>query len=148
VSLALLGSIGVLFYFCATPIVRFFVPDDAALIEHGTVVLRFTAMSFVFSGVQLGLAGTFRGAGDTFITMLLAAIGVWCVQLPIAYVLSKHTALGALGIWWMFPIAGAINTLFALAYFKWGRWRSIRLTDAQKLQTRVSEEILIEEGRS
>jgi putative MATE family efflux protein len=148
VSLLLLGSIGVLFYFGATPIVRFFVPDDPALIEAGTVVLRFTAMSFVFSGIQLGLAGTFRGAGDTFITMLLAAIGVWCVQLPIAYVLSKHTELGAMGIWWMFPIAGFINTLFALAYFKWGRWRSIRLTDAQKLQTRVSEEILIEEGSS
>jgi Na+-driven multidrug efflux pump len=148
VSLLLLGSIGVLFYFGATPIVRFFVPDDPALIEAGTVVLRFTAMSFVFSGIQLGLAGTFRGAGDTFITMLLAAIGVWCVQLPIAYVLSKHTELGAMGIWWMFPIAGFINTLFALAYFKWGRWRSIRLTDAQKLQTRISEEILIEEGSS
>lgn len=148
VSVALLGAIGMAFYFAATPIVRFFVPDDPALIEAGTVVLRFTAASFVFSGAQLGLAGTFRGAGDTFITMLLAAIGVWCVQLPIAYLLSKHTALGALGIWWMFPIAGAINTVFALAYFKWGRWRTLRLTDAQKLQTRVSEEILIEEGRS
>jgi Na+-driven multidrug efflux pump len=105
-------------------------------------------MSFVFSGIQLGLAGTFRGAGDTFITMLLAAIGEWFVQLPIAWLLSKHIGLGADGIWWMFPIAGAINTLFAVAYFKWGRWRTIRLTDDQKLQTRVSEEILIEEGSS
>jgi putative MATE family efflux protein len=146
VSLLLLGALGVVFWFGAVPIVRFFVPDDAALIAEGAIVLRFIAASFVFSGVQLGLAGTFRGAGDTFITMLLAGIGVWCVQLPIAYLLSKHTALGAMGIWWMFPIAGLINTSIALAYFKWGRWRSIRLTEAQQLQTRVSEEILIEEG--
>lgn len=148
VSVLLLGGVGAVFYLAAVPIVRFFVPDDPALIESGAVVLRFTAASFVFSGAQLGLAGTFRGAGDTFITMLLAAIGVWFVQLPIAWLLSKHTTLGALGIWWMFPIAGAINTLLAMAYFKWGRWRTIRLTDARKLQAQVSEEILIEEGRS
>jgi putative MATE family efflux protein len=147
VSLLLLGAVGVVFFFAAVPIVHFFVPEDAELIAAGATVLKFMAASFVFSGVQLGLAGTFRGAGDTFITMLLATIGVWLVQLPIAYLLSKHTALGASGLWTMFPIAGFINTALALAYFKWGHWRSIRLTDASKLQTRVSEEILIEEGQ-
>jgi MATE family, multidrug efflux pump len=146
-SLLLLGAVGVLFFFGAAPIVRFFVPEDAELIAAGAIVLKYMAASFVFSGVQLGLAGTFRGAGDTFITMLLATIGVWLVQLPIAYALSKYTTLGATGLWIMFPIAGLINTALALAYFKWGRWRSIRLTDDKKLQTRVSEEILIEEGQ-
>jgi len=148
VSLLLLGAVGIIFFVGATPITRFFVPEDAQLIAAGALVLKFMAASFIFSGVQLGLAGTFRGAGDTFITMLLAAIGVWLVQLPIAYLLSHHTDLGATGLWIMFPIAGAINTALALAYFKWGPWRNISLTDAKKLQTRVSEEILIEEGGS
>ena len=148
VSLLLLGAVGILFFIFASPIVRFFVPEDAALIEEAARVLRYMSIGFGTIGVQLALSGAYRGAGDTFITMLLSAIGVWIVQLPIAVFLSKYTALHVNGLWLSYPLSSVINLAVALWYFRSGRWKRIRLTADKKLQVKVSEEILIEEGRS
>jgi Na+-driven multidrug efflux pump len=148
VSLWLLGAVGILFFIFASPIVRFFVPEDAALIEEAARVLRYMSIGFGTIGVQLALSGAYRGAGDTFITMLLSAIGVWIVQLPIAVFLSKYTALHVNGLWLSYPLSSVINLAVALWYFRSGRWKRIRLTADKKLQVKVSEEILIEEGRS
>lgn len=143
----LLGSAGVVIILAAVPIMRAFVPEDPALVIAGAEALRWIALNFALSGVQLSLTGTFRGAGDTFATMLLAAVGTWIVLLPIAWLLSTQTSLGAKGIWMTYPIAGAINTLIALGYLRYGRWRRIRLTPERELESRVSAEIMIEEGQ-
>ena len=147
-SMALLGGASLLIIFAAAPIVRVFVPEDPGLVTAGADVLRWMAAAFALMGAQLSLAGTFRGAGDTFAAMLLSAAGTLLVQLPIAWLLSKHTTLGATGIWMTYPISGCVNTLISLAYLRHGRWRRIRLTPERELEVRVSAEILIEEGRS
>jgi len=146
-GLLLLGSAGLLVAASAAAIVRFFVPQDPALVVAGAQTLRWMALSFGFSGVQLALAGTFRGAGDTLATMGLAAIGVWGVLLPIAWLLSAQPDLGVRGIWIAYPIAGAINLLLALLYLRYGRWQRMRLTAESALASQVNAEILIEEGR-
>jgi putative MATE family efflux protein len=146
-GLLLLGSAGLLVALAAAPIVRFFVPQDPALVMAGAETLRWMALSFGFSGVQLALAGTFRGAGDTIATMALAAVGVWLVLLPLAWLLSTHLEFGARGVWIAYPIAGAINLLLALLYLRHGRWQRMRLTAESRLASQVNAEILIEEGR-
>ena len=93
-SMALLGGASLLIIFAAAPIVRVFVPEDPGLVTAGADVLRWMAAAFALMGAQLSLAGTFRGAGDTFAAMLLSAAGTLPVQLPIAWLLSKHTTLG------------------------------------------------------
>jgi Na+-driven multidrug efflux pump len=80
--------------------------------------------------------------------MLLSALGVWVVQLPIAFCISKYTAMGEDGIWLSFPLSSVINMLVSIWYFRHGQWKRIQLTDEKELQVKVSEEILIEEGRS
>lgn len=147
-SVWLLGAIGIVFFVFAAPIVRFFVPEDAALIAESALVLRYMAVAFATLGVQLALSGAYRGAGATFITMLLSALGVWVVQLPIAFCISKYTAMGEDGIWLSFPLSSVINMLVSIWYFRHGQWKRIQLTDEKELQVKVSEEILIEEGRS
>jgi Na+-driven multidrug efflux pump len=106
------------------------------------------SLAFAFTGVQLSLSGTFRGAGDMTATLLLSAVGAWLVLLPIATMLARHTPLGVTGVWIAYPVAGAINTAIALAYYRYGRWRRIRLTAERRLESQVSAEILIEEGQS
>jgi Na+-driven multidrug efflux pump len=118
------------------------------LIEAGATVVRIMALSFGLSGAQMGLAGAFRGAGDTFVPMLLAILGTWVLQIPMAWLLAHYTILGSTGLWLSYPLSGAVITAVTIARFKGGRWKNIRLTADQHLQKRVTEEILIEEGRS
>ena len=143
----LLTGAGVLTFAGAIPIMRFFVPDDTGLIIAGATVVRFMAWSFGLIGIQMGLSGTFRGAGDTFISMALAIFSTWVLQLPMAWILSQYTALGSLGLWWSYPLSGTLATIATIAYFKTGRWKTINLTPEQNFQQKVTAEILIEEGR-
>jgi len=147
-SFALLGTVGAGLALAAAPVVRVFASHDPALVAEGARVLHWMGLSFALMGLQLSFAGTFRGAGDTFATMILSAIGFWLVQLPIAWTLSQHTALGADGIWMTYPVSSTINALISFAYLRHGRWRRVRLTAERELEARVSAEILIEEGQS
>lgn len=121
-SCVLMLAIGTLFFFGATTVIHFFVPVDVQLIEYAALVLCIYAATFAFSGVQLAMAGAFRGAGDTFTTMLLTLLGTWVIQLPLAWLMSHYTSLGEMGLWWSAPIATVLNTAIAVAYFKSGRW--------------------------
>lgn len=125
-SCVLMLAIGTLFFLGSTPVIHFFVPVDERLIEYAALVLCIYAATFAFSGVQLALAGSFRGAGDTFTTMLLTLLGTWAIQLPLAWLMSHYTSLGEMGLWWSAPIATVLNTTIALVYFKSGRWLRAR----------------------
>ncbi|HEX6940639.1 MAG TPA: MATE family efflux transporter, partial [Longimicrobiales bacterium] len=82
--------------------------SDPALIELGAVLLGFAAAFQVFDGGQATGIFLLRGAADTKIPTVLAAIGYWGVGLPIAYALGFHTALGPRGIWTGLALALAV----------------------------------------
>lgn len=126
-GIAVLGTAGAAIAILATPIAQAFVPNDAGVVQTAASALRWMAISFALMGLQLSLAGTFRGAGDTLAAMLLSAIGTWLVQLPIAWLLAHQAGLGVRGIWMTYPLAGLVNTLIALLYWRHGRWRRLRL---------------------
>lgn len=121
-NLLLMLSIAAVFFTFASPIMHFFVSNDEELIATGTIVLRIFALSFPCNGILLALSGTFRGAGDTFNTMLLTLMGIWAVQLPLAVVLSQHTSLAEIGLWCSAPLATLINATLAILYFKSRYW--------------------------
>ena len=125
-SFCLMLMIGAFFFLSATLVIRFFVPVDARLIEYAALVLRIYSAIFALSGVQLAMAGVFRGAGDTFTTMLLTLVGTWAIQLPLAVVMSRYTSLGEMGLWWSSPVTAVLNTTIAIVYFKSGRWLRAR----------------------
>lgn len=118
----LMSLLSVVIYCAANPILKLFVPTDELLVTHATTALRIFSISFGLAGIQLGLGGAFRGAGATLFTMLLTVCSAWAVQLPVAFVLSRFTSLGELGLWWASPITSLINTVIALAFFMSGRW--------------------------
>jgi Na+-driven multidrug efflux pump len=62
-----------------------------------------------------------RGAGDTFIPMLITFFALWVVRIPAGYFLSEKW--GRTGIWWAIPIAWAIGLSLSYTYYKTGRWK-------------------------
>lgn len=138
---------GVIVFLFAPYFIAFFVPGDMAVIAEGSVFLRTMSLVWGFLAVQFALTGVLRASGNMVVTMVLTLVSQWVLQFPLAYVLSKHTVLGAHGIWWAFPIANVLITLITLAVYSKGDWKKKRLTDTEDALTeQVSEEVLAEEG--
>jgi putative MATE family efflux protein len=146
IAFVVLSAVGVFAFFFAEEIMRFFVPGDAQVIELGAVFIRIMGPSFGFMGAQQTLAGAFRGAGDTHFAMATAIILQWVVQFPLALILSKHTPLGIIGIWWAFPMSFALTALLSVWWFVRGSWMTKRLSVEKQFEEEVSEEIISEEG--
>jgi len=146
-AFGLLTAAAVLVFVCATPIVRFFIPSDPAVIREGAWVVRSMAVSFGLMGVEMSLMGAFRGAGNTLLPMVLAIVSAWGIQIPVAYGLSHYTALGERGLWYSFPITALLTALLTILRFKRQRWKPLVRTPEEALRDKVREEILIEEGR-
>jgi putative MATE family efflux protein len=144
-AFGILAAAGIAFFAGAPYVVRFFVPHDPALIAQGATVVRFMAVSFGFIGLQQSLMGAFRGAGDTFVPMTLAIVNVWLLQLPVAYLLSRHAALGASGLWYAFPVSAVTTAGLGLLRFRTHSLRDLRRVAEDELRQKVTAEILLEE---
>ena len=142
-----LSALGLVVFLFPTQLVSFFVPGDAAVVAEGAKFLRIMALSWGFIGAQFALSGVFRASGNMVVNMMLTIVALWVLQFPLAYVLSKHTSLGAEGIFWSTPIANIVVTLITACIYLHGGWRKKRILDDEEMLTgRVSEEILSGEG--
>lgn len=123
-----LTGIGIVLFFLAEPITRFFVPGDEQVIQDGALFIKIMAPSFGLLGIQQVLNGVFNGAGFTTASLLISVFSLWVVRFPLAFMLSHNTTLEATGIWWAFPISNLIAAIIAFVYYKMGYWkvRSIR----------------------
>jgi putative MATE family efflux protein len=137
---------GLLTFFAAAGISRFFIPQGGPAIEQSAVFIRAIALTFGFIGLQQVLTGSLRGAGDTVAPMVLAMISLWMLRFPLAYVLSAHTTLQVRGIWYAFPVTTVLSAAMAGYWFLWGGWRDKRLLDEIEFSEQVREEATIEEG--
>lgn len=141
-----LTGIGIVVFIFAPELVRFFVPNDSAVITMGATFLRFTSLSWGFIGIQFSLAGVLRGSGNLMSTMVLAIVSQWVLQFPIAYILSRHTSLGVHGLWLAFSLTNILIALISMAWCAKGDWKKTKLTAEEKLTEKISEETIIEEG--
>jgi putative MATE family efflux protein len=143
VGFAGLSVPGLLAFLFPAAIVAFFVPNDRAVIEAGADYLRISALAWGFLGLQFALTGVLRASGNMVVTMVLTLVSQWVLQFPLAYVLSKHTALEAHGIWWSFPVTNVVIGLITLGVYAKGDWKRKRLLDEEEiLTTKVSDDIL------
>lgn len=127
-SFLILSFVGLLFFIFSRQIITAFVPGEPEVIMQGVYFLRLIALSFGFIGIQVVLNGTFRGSGNTFMSMLFATI--WsALILLFAYLLSKHSSLGVEGIWWSYPIANVLGATMVTIWFLRGKWKEKRLIE-------------------
>jgi MATE family multidrug resistance protein len=89
--------------------------DDPAIVALGQKLLLVAAAFQIFDGAQVAGISVLRGAADTKVPMVLAAIGYWVVGLSAALVLGFRTELGPVGIW--IGLAASLAVVaFALAF--------------------------------
>ena len=69
------------------------------VIAVGIQLLLVAAAFQVFDGAQVAGMCVLRGAADTRVPMVIAALGYWCVGLPVSYVLAFRLDAGPTGVW-------------------------------------------------
>lgn len=90
--------------------------SDPELVRLGSTLLLFAAAFQLFDGGQVAGISVLRGAADTRVPMLIAALGYWVVGLPAAYLLGFHAGLGARGIWT--GLAASLGVVAVLMAFR------------------------------
>jgi putative MATE family efflux protein len=106
----LMGAIGVVFGLFGEPLMHIF-SDDPTVTRLGGEVL----------------AGGLRGAGDTRYPMLVTMIGVWCVRLPIGWVLGVGLGLGLQGIYYVYVADCIVRAVLFYRRWRQARWKTLRV---------------------
>ncbi len=122
-----MSLIGIGFFVFAEPIVRTFLNGSDEVVGMGVSFIQITAPTFGFMGAQLAMIGAFRGSGNTMQSMLLTIIGIWVIQFPFAWIVSRMESMNYLGIWWSFPVSYVLPAIITFIWFKTGAWKKKRL---------------------
>ncbi len=95
--------------------------NDVDVIEIGKGYLQIVTGFYIVFSSMFVVGGVMRGAGDTFIPMLITFFALWVVRIPVGYYMSEKW--GYDGIWWSIPIAWVIGLGLSYLYYLTGRWK-------------------------
>ncbi|HEY8378907.1 MAG TPA: MATE family efflux transporter [Nannocystis sp.] len=106
-ALGFMGTCALIFVAAPRTLIGLYTADPA-IIALGTTFLAFAAAFQLFDGAQVAGIFLLRGAADTRVPTILAALGYWGIGLPTAYVLGFHAPFGPAGIWTGLALALAV----------------------------------------
>jgi Na+-driven multidrug efflux pump len=97
--------------------------NEPDVLEVGKIFLRIQIVTYMFSGGAVVLQQCLNGVGDTLMTMLVVLLGIFGVQVPLAFFLSQHTSLGVYGTYWAVVIGTVVQAIAYSTYFRSGKWK-------------------------
>ncbi|MFC1918426.1 MATE family efflux transporter [Chloroflexota bacterium] len=106
----------------AENIVRVF-NAEPGLVELASTFMRIATVGYLMLGFTTVLQFSISGAGDTLPPMLATLVIIWLVQIPLALLLSQHTALNVYGVRWSIAISMIVGAMIYIIYFRLGRWK-------------------------
>jgi putative MATE family efflux protein len=128
-NMIFLGSIGLLFFVFADPIVGVFTQAAAGPEVHayGTDCLRIVSSGFLFYAYGMVITQSFNGAGDTRTPTILNIFVFWVWEIPLAYTLAFVFKMGPHGVWLAVTIAFSTLAVAGALLFRRGRWKTKRV---------------------
>ncbi|MEP6847545.1 MAG: MATE family efflux transporter [Acidobacteriota bacterium] len=115
-------AIGVVFWLFSHPIIGFFT-TERDVVRYGTDALHIIAYGFAFYGLGMVLETAFNGAGDTWTPTYLNFFVFWVLEIPLAYLLAYHFAMGPSGVFWAITVAFSTLAVASALLFKRGKWK-------------------------
>ena len=114
------GVLIVIVYLLSREILSLFIIDPPTL-EMARDLLSITLWSYVIFGNTSVLSGMMRSSGSVLWPTTISILTIWCVEVPIAWVLS-HGPLGLRGVWIAYPITFIVALTLQASYY-FGVWR-------------------------
>lgn len=100
---------------------------ESTVVPYGVAALRILSYGYVFYAWGMVITASFNGAGDTYTPTLINVFCFWVMQIPLAYWLSHHTSLQVNGVFWSVTICDAVMTVIAMALFRRGKWKEVKV---------------------
>ena len=97
--------------------------SDPAVVAIGSRYLLIVGGFYVVFSSMFVVNGALRGAGDTFIPMIVTILALWGIRIPVSVYLSAR--IGTDGIWWGMPVAWLAGLALSGAYYSTGRWKRL-----------------------
>jgi putative MATE family efflux protein len=121
-NMIFLGGVSLVFLLLAPKLVGIF-SADPQVIKFGADCLRIISVCYILYAYGLVVLQAFNGAGDTFTPSMINLVCYWAVQLPLAFLLSRHFHFGPNGIYTAVLITEILLSLASIYVFRKGRWK-------------------------
>jgi MATE family, multidrug efflux pump len=122
-NMIFLACVGLIFILFAERIVHLFTSEPEVAL-YAASCLRTISYGFLFYAYGMVLTNALNGAGDTWTPTWINLGCFWCWELPLAYVLSHYTGLGAYGVFWAATIAFSTLAVVSAIVFTRGKWKA------------------------
>jgi Na+-driven multidrug efflux pump len=100
---------------------------DPEIAGHTIESLRIIAVGYPFFAWGMVGMQAFNGAGDTRTPTWLHFWCFWVLELPLAWLLAFKCGLGPRGVYWAIAACESLFAVAAMALFRRGRWKTIRV---------------------
>ena len=97
----------------------------ADIVRIGKEYLVIVTSFYIVFSTMFVINGVTRGAGATFVPMLITTLSLWIIRVPLAWLLSRY--MGPSGIWWSIPIGWSAGLIGAYLYYRSGKWLKHRV---------------------
>ncbi len=122
-NVVFLGVMGLTFVILARAIVGGFT-HDPAVADVAVYGLRVIAFGFPLFAFGMTLTQSFNGAGDTATPTRINIAVFWLFEIPLAWVLARHTPMGLHAIFISITAAYSVLAGVSAVMFRRGRWRT------------------------
>ncbi len=120
-NLALLSIACLTFLLFAKPIVSLFSHEQQAA-PVAVQCLQIFSISNLFFAFSAVFMQAFNGAGDTITPTYINLFGFWIIELPLAWVLGRHTHFGIRGVFFAVLFAQVLALMLSGFLFLRGSW--------------------------
>ena len=125
-NLILLGAIAVAFIVFPRAIVAPFA-SDPAVADYASDMLRILGYGNFAYGFAMVLIQAFNGAGDTVTPTIVAVIGFWIVEIPVAWLLAYPLHMQVRGVFAAIPIGETVYAAIGAGVFLRGTGKTRRI---------------------
>jgi putative MATE family efflux protein len=94
------GILVTLCYLLATQLLQLFITDPST-VQIAHELLMITLWSYLIFGNSAIISGVMRSSGTVLVPTLNGLVGIWLIEVPVAYLCMKH--FGLPGVWMGYP---------------------------------------------
>ena len=116
-NLVLTGGLVLLGYLFSRPLMGFFI-TSAPVIEIAQNLLHIMLWSLVLFGMASAISGIMRASGSVLVPTLISIVCILGVEVPVAWLMSRHFGMGLDGIWVAYPVTFGAMLLLQTAYYR------------------------------
>ena len=124
-NVVFMTSVGAVIVVLAPAISALF-SSDPEVLRYGTSCLRILGLGFPMYAVGMIITQALNGAGDTSTPTYINLLCFWLLQIPLAYALANHFALGPNGVFLAIIVSESLMTVLSVIVFRRGAWKQRR----------------------